>query len=385
MFKKKKKEAEETESSEYSDEAMDQIMDEAEAGESEEGGSKTRSKNTKIALISVIGLVLISGIYFGSKYYDALLVQKDKLMVLVGLKKEEPKISEAEKKVSEEEKAKLAEMERIKKEERIAKRKKEAEEGGAKEENVAKEVQPEGAQTAKAPPPAAKAVEHIENQGKQKQQEAPKEHLAKKEEKEIPKNKESGKPAMPEPMKTTDNSTKAEKQAPAPASPAQAPHTSTSGGYAIQVGTFAVKENAVSLIQKLSEKGFESFGVPVYGSAGSNAVYAGPFYSRAEAEDAAREIKRAGVHGARVIYDKAEAIYKVDAGKYSSASKADDTEEKISSLGFEAISETEKNSGNLTAVYIGNFATEAQAEEVRKGLPKDLVPSSAVVKSPKQG
>lgn len=367
MFKKKKKEAEAGE--EFSDEEMDQIMDEVETGGPGEAGNKTRSKNTKIALISIIGLVLIAGIYFGSKYYGVLLVQKDKLMVMAGLKKEESRISEAEKKAVEEERARFEEIESRKKEERMAIRKKEREEGKTQEENVAKEVPSEASEPTKQTPIPPSV-------------EKPKEDIGQKDNKRGEESRDREKTPISGTGKELENSAKAEK--PAAPSRSTSATTSPSGEYAIQAGSFAVKENAVSLIKNLTERGFEAFGVPFSDSARSNIVYAGPFYSRVEAEEAAKEMQREGIRNARVTYDREEAIYKVDAGSYSSMDKAKSLEEEISRVGFESGRETQKASGSMTAVFIGNFADGTKAEEVRKSLPKEIVPSSFVVKSPKR-
>jgi len=353
---KKKKEADPTEALEYSDYEMDQMMDDSDIPglEPEGKGSKTRSKNTRLALISFIALILIAGIYFGSKYYNVILEQKDKVMTMVGLKKKAPKISEAGKKAREEEKARLAAIEKLNREANT--RGPEGETRGGKkpaDENIAQEVTPARKE------PSTEAQSGLTSDIDSKKQEGT-----------VQKGQESVKEIQNLPSKrTTKRPVSTEK-----------PVTVPSGEYAIQIGTFAIRNNATRLIRKFTERGVGVYGVHFSGASGRHTVYAGPFYSKPEAEEAAREIRASGIRGVRVIYNKKTAVYKVYIGKSGSVRRFKKLAAKIERMGFEAGMEMKRGPGGLTAVYIGNFTSAEEAERARHGLTREDVPSSLVVK-----
>ncbi len=348
MFWKKKKEEE---SVEYEEGEVDQIMVD-EAGALDSGQEeKPRSKNTKIVLIGGIALVLIAAIYFGSQYYNELLKKKDELMVLAGLKKEpqkapstltqketKKKLKIRKKKLREKKKAVVEEMRREK-----GKDKK------LKEGNIAREITQDvnGAKGSYAPQPEGDKTEKADR---------------------IP--SETAPPTIEKKVASSENDT---------------PAMTSSGEYAIQIGTYAVKKNAVGLIQKFTERGYETYGLPYSGSSKSYTVYAGPFFSKPEADEAARELRRSRIRSPKVIYEKRNATYKIRIGRYSSSNKSRKMLEVIQDLGFEGSSEYKKGSGKMIVVYIGNFSSRAEAEEVQNRLPKEDVPSSLIVKSRKQG
>ena len=352
FWKKKKKEEGDAESQEFSDEEVDHIMDEAEASDSLDEESKPRSKNTKVATIGFIALVLLAGIYFGSKNYPELLVHKDNLLALVGFNKEtpeNPEIPAAPPPAAKEhqEPPKPAAMEADKKPPEPRPETREAK--PRLNENVAQEVHP-------SEPPKPRA-------------EAPAVHPEKT-------------PARAE------ESPREKAKAPA-APPSPPPATTSSGKYAIQVGTFSIKENAVKLIQKLTESGYEAYGVPISVSGSRQKqknIHAGPFYSKLEAEEAEEELRKNDVPSARVVYDKGEASYRVEVGNPSTVGAAERLKEKIRRLGYQdGGSKSTRGGDAMTAVYVGNFADKDQAEEVRKKLPKEDVPSSWVVVAPSRG
>ncbi len=344
-----------TENDEYTDDEIDSIMDDDELAGSEAAGSKTRSKNTKLALIGGVALVLIAAIYFGSTNLDILLEKKDQLMVMVGLKKETPKISEEEKAALEEEKARLEAIAQLEEEERLAALKNEP----APEEDVAEEVTEEP----ESEPVSEPAPQHAE--------ETVKEESSKIKESEIASGGEPIEPSEP-PAETP------------PVKAVAAPPMASSGEFAIQAGTFGVKQNAIKLIKKFTDQGYQAYGIPHHGSGKYHTVNAGPFYSKPEAQEAAREMKSNGIRSPRVTYDSNDASYLVVAGKSKSAYDSEMLAGKVRRLGYKASSEYKKGAGAMTVVYVGNFATRAEAEKVRRNLPKKEVPSSLIVKSPKQ-
>ena len=350
FWKKKKKQEEEgdAENQEYSEDEVDQIMDEAETSDSQDGESKPRSKNTKVALIGVIALVLLAGIYFGSKNYQELLVHKDKLLAMVGLNKEAPEKPEIPvpappKELQEPQKSSVVEAEK-----KSPEPKPEAHEAKPRlHENVAQEVPSSELTKPKAETPTTHPERTVAR---------PEESLKEK--------------------------------AKVPAAPRSTPPAPTSSGkYAIQVGTFSIKENAVKLIQKLTESGYEAYGVPISGSGSrQKSIYAGPFYSKLEAEEAAEELRRSDVASARIAYDKSEASYHVEVGRPATEGASERLREKIRRLGYQdGGSKSQRGGDAMTAVYVGNFADKAQAEEAQRNLPKEDVPSSMIVEAPKRG
>ncbi len=116
--------------------------------------------------------------------------------------------------------------------------------------------------------------------------------------------------SLPVPKPAPSVAKAAPKAAPAPASkpvakPAPKPVAKTvskpqgkappSEGFAVQLGSFGSRENAVGFASGLSKKGYPVF--VVRGTAGSNEVYrvyAGPRPSRPEAETLADKLKRDG-------------------------------------------------------------------------------------------
>jgi DedD protein len=93
-------------------------------------------------------------------------------------------------------------------------------------------------------------------------------------------------------------------QAPAPAAtqPAPArPATAASGRFAVQLGSFGVRENADRLVREMNSKGFATFITPT--STQGRQLYqvrVGPTRDRASAEALAAQLKRAGQSGSVV-------------------------------------------------------------------------------------
>jgi DedD protein len=86
----------------------------------------------------------------------------------------------------------------------------------------------------------------------------------------------------------------------APSAPAK-PSTSGSGRFAVQLGSFSVRENAERLVREMNAKGFATFITPTSSSGRQlYQVRVGPTRDRASAEALATQLKRVGQSGSVV-------------------------------------------------------------------------------------
>jgi DedD protein len=96
----------------------------------------------------------------------------------------------------------------------------------------------------------------------------------------------------PAPVQTPTPTPRTEPQKPAPAAP---------GSFAVQLGSFSVRDNADRLVRDMTAKGFTAFVSPI--RSGGRDIYrvrVGPTRDRAQAEALAAQLRRIGQSGAIV-------------------------------------------------------------------------------------
>jgi DedD protein len=95
--------------------------------------------------------------------------------------------------------------------------------------------------------------------------------------------------------------TPAQSPAPAPRSEPQKPAAVASGSFAVQLGSFSVRDNADRLVRDMTAKGFAAFVSPI--KSGGREIFrvrVGPTRDRAQAEALAAQLRRIGQSGAIV-------------------------------------------------------------------------------------
>jgi DedD protein len=99
----------------------------------------------------------------------------------------------------------------------------------------------------------------------------------------------------PAPVQSPTSAPRAEAQKPAAAT------TAASGSFAVQLGSFGVRDNADRLVRDMTAKGFAAFVSPI--KSGGREIYrvrVGPTRDRAQAEALATQLRRIGQSGAIV-------------------------------------------------------------------------------------
>jgi len=182
-------------------------------------------------------------------------------------------------------------------------------------------------------------------------------------------------PKAPEPAKAGTPVKAPESAKPAASAKAArpAPVSPGKGGYLVQVGGAAVKENLDSMERKVREAGYEPILLPGVarkgaGPAGPVSVTVGPFATLGAAETAAGRLLERKI---RAILRKGEkGSYTITAGTYPSPEAAKGEIDRIKGLGFPVqVSGGAGTSGvKLTLIRVGPFATEAEAAEARDRL-----------------
>jgi DedD protein len=117
----------------------------------------------------------------------------------------------------------------------------------------------------------------------------------------LPANQEPAKPVAP-PAPPSQEPPRATQSVSGPAV-ASTPNSSTSGGWAVQLGSFASRVTAERMVKDLSGAGFDAFVMPV--KSGANTLYRvriGPFADRSAANDALASIKKRIANAALVAH-----------------------------------------------------------------------------------
>lgn len=110
------------------------------------------------------------------------------------------------------------------------------------------------------------------------------------------------KPAPPKANQPTQRAVAAEKPAAKPHQSTPAPAASESGGWGVQLGVFASKENAERLVLDVRTKGFKAAVSPV--TSGKRKLYrvrVGPTPDKSAAQDLQSKLKAAGRPGGTVV------------------------------------------------------------------------------------
>jgi cell division protein FtsN len=296
---------------------------------------KLRKKNARVFLISALGLLTITGIYFGINYYNVF-NKEEELFMQTGLPqtdqlvKETLPIQEDLKKI--EKKEGLLPKERVKKknENKTLPQKEDIE--------ILEEIKKENIEEKITPP---KKVD-----------------LAKKEIEE-----KASKPLSLPLLDLKQSSVEKISKPPAP-SPQKAikklvPETSQSGKYFIQFGQFINKKNAYNLIRSLKNNGFSPSNTLVKEAVNMYRVYAGKFSELKMAREAIIDLKNEGIN-ARLKSIK-DNLYTLQTGSFYLKSNAVKLRYKMSELGFTTGIVRVPITMDVNKVYIGFFKTRRDA------------------------
>ncbi len=171
---------------------------------------------------------------------------------------------------------------------------------------------------------------------------------------------EPPKPPAEPPQTVAQAQPKSKPAAAAPASPA------SGEGYGVQLGVFAVKENADNFIQRLKAKGFDPRMEIRNIDARRTVVYVGRFPDQESSQTQFQELQSKGFNPVRKQNE--DGTYTFVMGRFKSQKEADNLQDKLSLSGFLSSSRTENIASTLHTVVVGNYSSLAQARQGKKKL-----------------
>ena len=288
------------------DEELDELMEDIEIEDELHQEEKVRKKNTKVLLISIIGLLTISGVYFGINYYNVL---------------------------DEEELVKQAES-------------------------------PQTVQSGIETLPLQEDIKKIEK----KEGLPPKEEVKKKDEKKtLPQKKdieEKESKSLSLPSKDFKKSFIEKNLKPPAPSPRKAakrliPETDKTGEHYIQFGLFVIKKNADNLIRSLKNKGFSPSNILAKDAVKMYRVYTGKFSELKMAREGILDLKNAGINV--TLKTVTDGLYTLQAGSFYLKGNAEKLKDEISELGLITRIVRVPFIIDVHKVYIGFFKTKRDA------------------------